>query len=964
MRKFLCYILTTTLLISSIPMSHKVLAAPVEKQQSTGTEENVDLEDVVIDETDDYEEVEIVQPQEEKDSKKEQSSDQSLQEENSTDDSDELSAEEVLEAFDYGEEDPNYCNPDEVVASKPMGYISLVLTGQAEDGQESVQGLPKGTEDDPWQIGAASKDNVIAYMSEDDDTLIIDGTGNMKTYYKTGDTMVRTREWEKKRFSKVLVKDTVTAIGGYCLANFPYLKEVIFEGEKTKINAGAFQGSASLESVKLPGRLTTINGSTFYACTELKAIDLPDTLTSIQISAFRESGLAEVSLSKIKTLGKWAFRGTPLTEVTLPGSLRTVDHAVFSECTQLKTVHVEEGMNTIFFEMFANCQRLEKIYLPHSLEEIEESAFYKKKKDKNAKTTTKDDFGEMYTPLKEVHYDGDPDEWEAIVKGDSNEELVNAVHYYKVRIKDEAMFAKYMEKNAAGDDLATVELCLENDLDLKDYKVDDSTPSLKLGGRFAGVLDGQGHTIRNLSISLKEKINNIGLFESLRGNAVVKNLYFENAVVLNNSSKGKGCGILAGSAGDHITLENVRVASGKVEGYKSVGGLIGHMGATDDDNLIIENCANSASVRAENDGAGGIVGLQYATAKMKMNTNYGDVTAGTGDAGGIVGYVRFGPVTFEQCKNQGKITADTGCAAGICGSTNDNERDELFIFQDCMNSGEITGGSGDSGGIVGFIKSDNADMVFHSNENSGDVISGGNVGGIIGYTRGGSGEFVDNTNRAVITSTGAQKDAGGLIGGIDDDSFRVEGCSNTGKVSAVRRAGGIVAYAGDDKLDRQHAFFNCENTGEITSEKHDAAGIVASLASDNVKHRVENNKNHGVITGYESVGGIIGFMEGGSTNLKDNVNDNDITSTAGNAGGIIGTIEDDPVSFTRNSNEGKISGFLHTGDICGYDGYKKTSINNNAASMFSSGNIWILLSGIVVLAGAVLVLRRKKAQQD
>ena len=64
-----------------------------------------------------------------------------------------------------------------------------------------------------------------------------------------------------------------------------------------------------------------------------------------------------------------------LEEVTLPPSIKCIEHAAFSGCKNLKRVNLSEGLEIIGADSFSGCKSLETINFPDTLKEILEYAF-------------------------------------------------------------------------------------------------------------------------------------------------------------------------------------------------------------------------------------------------------------------------------------------------------------------------------------------------------------------------------------------------------------------------------------------------------------------------------------------------------------------------------------------------------------------------------------------------------------
>lgn len=217
---------------------------------------------------------------------------------------------------------------------------------------------------------------------------------------------------------------------------------------------------------------------------------------------------------------------------------------------------------------------------------------------------------------------------------------------------------------------------------------------------FEGTFDGQGHKITGLSDvgytpTIVETYANsnqmvkgytFGLFGVVKNNVTIKNLIFEDVSVVGAyyqvdggikladiDSVGAAVGYSFG-VGD-LTIDNVKVLSGSVNGYQAVGGIVGR--AYNDGNILIQNCENHANISLTGVGAkhtGGIAGyvsrsilndgedLTPHTVIFKNNTNYGNVTGPADMAGAMVRYVGNGTTAttqFINCRNFGNITGSS-----------------------------------------------------------------------------------------------------------------------------------------------------------------------------------------------------------------------------------------------------------------------------------------------------------------
>ena len=183
--------------------------------------------------------------------------------------------------------------------------------------------------------------------------------------------------------------------------------------------------------------------------------------------------------------------------------------------------------------------------------------------------------------------------------------------------------------------------------------------------QYGGTFDGNGKTITNLYINASQ--NNVGLF-GCTSEGTIKNLTFEYANVTNT---GVFTGILVGYP-DASNLRNIKISNTcQIKGGKETGGIAGDF----DGNAY--NCVNYATVQG-NYRVGGLFG--YCSNKKSSITtcaNYGNVTATSTDAGGLVGYFISG--TIQDCANYGDVKG-TERVAGMAGYVSKGKIQNVFNY--------------------------------------------------------------------------------------------------------------------------------------------------------------------------------------------------------------------------------------------------------------------------------------------
>jgi hypothetical protein len=219
------------------------------------------------------------------------------------------------------------------------------------------------------------------------------------------------------------------------------------------------------------------------------------------------------------------------------------------------------------------------------------------------------------------------------------------------------------------------------DIDLADVAW---TPIGTSAAPFAGVLDGNGYTIKNLNVNMTGR-DYVGLFGYNTG--TVKNLKLENATVKGRNYTGSVAGHSSG------ILENIAV-SGSVIGSSYVGGFVGQQsGGT------IENCAvTDVGTRLGGSYVGGFVG--YNTGNIRRSYTTADVK-GTGTIGGFVGYFAYGGI-IEQSYATGDVYSTGSYIGGFVGSIGESYSTASTV-RESFSTGHVVGGSSYTAGFVGNI---------------------------------------------------------------------------------------------------------------------------------------------------------------------------------------------------------------------------------------------------------------------
>lgn len=323
------------------------------------------------------------------------------------------------------------------------------------------------------------------------------------------------------------------------------------------------------------------------------------------------------------------------------------------------------------------------------------------------------------------------------------------------------------------------------------------------GAGFNGTFDGQGHTIRGLTIDRPSGSCCTGLFGAVAASGTVENVRLADADVTATDYTGT----LVGS--NEGTVRSAS-ASGSASGGQGVGGLVGmNYGGS----VVDAEASTTVTSSASQSYAGGLVGLSYKGGSIENGRATGDVT-GASLVGGLVGYgAATGDGTVLDSSATGDVagTQETGGLVGFHGSGR---------IADSYATGSVSGTRA-VGGLVGDVRGDVLDS-YATGQVGG---SGRFTGGLAGYVEAGAVE----RSYAAGAVTG-DRDVGALAGAVLDGRSGT-GCSNpyqcgeaslsqtfaTGLVEASGTRGGLVGNAKWSTVSTTAAYWDTESTNQSTS---------------------------------------------------------------------------------------------------------------------------------------------------
>ena len=461
---------------------------------------------------------------------------------------------------------------------------------------------------------------------------------------------------------------------------------------------------------------------------------------------------------------------------------------------------------------------------------------------------------------------------------------------------------------------------------------------------FKGEFDGQGHWLKNFSIS-NLGLKQVALFGRTE-NASIHDLGMYKANVSLSANYTQNTAIIVGNA-NKTTINRVAVTGGsKVSGFDHVGSIAGNTQGT----TTISNCYSDAEVNSSYYQAGGFVGTSNGLT-LEKSIFLGSVKAGndTGDVGGFISRIE----TDNSTKVQNNIMAATSITTGktnitpLCpdrtGTTWTNNRvSETTTFKSThndadaelkagktMNFDNLNGYEGKTTDVedmqtANFYTStmgwdmtndwtfhaegyypvlkwmvaniSNADelMAFASNVNSGmtDLVAqltgAINMSGVA-YTPIGTeankyaGSF-DGKGNVVsnISYTSSTQDHVGLFGYVKNATIQNTVLDGaTITVTTKQNTGGLVGTASASTIQKC-AVVNSTITG------HDHVAAIVANAIDGTEVR-NNYSNATIVSDQYQAGGLVGTIK--VATIEKNLFVGTVSNPSGDASGLISRID-------------------------------------------------------------------------
>lgn len=243
------------------------------------------------------------------------------------------------------------------------------------------------------------------------------------------------------QIEKIVIGDGITGIGASCFETasnseaYSNLKEVVLSDTVTGINSAAFYKDASLTTINL-NKVQSV-GKAAFAGSGIENVSFEAPEVSIGTNAFnRCASLQSVTANKVSSIGECAFQECSSLQSVKTKEITTVGESAFEDCAALKSFTYEGELSVIPESMFYGCAI--EVFDFRNVKTIEEFAF-------------------TNSGLRTGCYAGSREEWNSIV--DSNTDFRNV----SIHCKGDAVEAKDATCTEAGwKEVGVCEVCGEH----------------------------------------------------------------------------------------------------------------------------------------------------------------------------------------------------------------------------------------------------------------------------------------------------------------------------------------------------------------------------------------------------------------------------------------------------------------------------------------------------------------------
>ena len=266
----------------------------------------------------------------------------------------------TLEVINYGGTIAQWETVKDTVTEGVSPSAEYVVNCSDGIAGSSSEDIPEGME---FELNGDMTGYVVTGYDGTAEELIIPGEYEGKPVVAVESLAAGTSSQGNSAVTKVVIPDSVMALGNGLFKDWTALREVVVSENVTELPQELFYGCEALTSVNLSSSLYKIGMFAFVGCSSLAELDLPATVTELERNTFVGTALTSVSLPNVVTVPELAFSGCrSLVEVSLP-SAETISRGVFMNCESLTSAEVPNAV-TVGEQAFLGCESLTLLELP------------------------------------------------------------------------------------------------------------------------------------------------------------------------------------------------------------------------------------------------------------------------------------------------------------------------------------------------------------------------------------------------------------------------------------------------------------------------------------------------------------------------------------------------------------------------------------------------------------------------
>ena len=231
----------------------------------------------------------------------------------------------------------------------------------------------------------------VTWTLDDTGLLTISGTGAMKDWSSAipSPWSIYSIIRERNRITSIVICEGVTNVGASAFSSCGYLTAVMLPDSIRKIGSDAFANCYSLSEITIPNGVISIGRHALAGC-NMTNITIPGSVTSIDITGFaRDENLRSVTVadsnpnycsvdgvlfnkSRTKLI---SYPGGKGSSYFIPDGTSIIGSEAFTACFGLTNIIIPDSVITIEDGAFSYCQGLTSVTIPGNVTSIGEYAF-------------------------------------------------------------------------------------------------------------------------------------------------------------------------------------------------------------------------------------------------------------------------------------------------------------------------------------------------------------------------------------------------------------------------------------------------------------------------------------------------------------------------------------------------------------------------------------------------------------